>query len=144
LDKIPNHINGAYFKHFFVGKFLKTGFELPQYLLNKDDKKVLADKLLGENFCLLGWDVNPEDYLDTKTLARWKSMAGKKATFTAKANGAQVASSLVNESQEYKRLFEAGKKVLVVRPDKMMVINCSLKSLNSKLNKYMDRVGCTI
>ncbi|MEH6345648.1 MAG: FAD-dependent monooxygenase [Bermanella sp.] len=146
LDKIPNHINGAYLKHFFVGKFFKTGFELPQYLVNKDDKKVLADKLLGENFCLLGWDVNPENYLDAKTLARWKSMAGKKATFTAKQNGSEDASlsALVNESQEYKRLFEEGKKVLVVRPDKMMVINCSLKNLNSKLNKYMDKVGCTI
>ncbi len=142
LDKIPNHINGAYIKHFLIGKLFKTGFELPQHLLTKDDKEILADKLIGENFCLLGWDVNPEEHLDAKTLARWKSMAGKKAIFTGNQLAAQ--SALVNKSEEYKRLFAGGKRVLVVRPDKMMVINCTLRSLNRKLNKYMDKVGCTI
>jgi len=145
IDKIPNHINGGYIKHMLIGKLFKTGFELPQYLLKKNDQSILADKLLGDSFYLLGWNVNPEKYLEQETLQRWKSMAGKNATFASKLNGNKNLNDmlLVNEGEEYKRVFKAGKRVLVIRPDKMMVVNCSLKSLNRKLNKYMDQIGCT-
>jgi len=144
IDKIPNHINGGYIKHMLIGKLFKTGFELPQYLLKKNDQSILADKLLGDSFYLLGWNVNPEKYLEQETLQRWKSMAGKNATFASKLNGNKNLNDmlLVNEGEEYKRVFKAGKRVLVIRPDKMMVVNCSLKSLNRKLNKYMDQIGC--
>ncbi len=134
VDKIPNHINGGYFKHLLTQKVLKTGFE------------ILADKLLDSHFNLLGWDVNPEKYLDTKTLARWHSMSGKKVTFTddVSASKNNDASVLINKGQEYKKMLASGKRILVIRPDKMMVLNCSAKSLNRKLNKYMDQVGCTL
>ena len=146
VDKIPNHINGGYFKHLFTQKILKTGFEVPQYQLQKNDKEYLADKLLGSDFNLLGWGVNPETYLDTKTLARWHSMSGKKATFTDGISASKDSDGrvLINKGQEYKKLLANGKRILVIRPDKMMVLNCSAKSLNRKLNKYMDQVGCTL
>jgi len=143
MEKIPNHINGAYLKHTVVSKLFKTGTDLPQYILHKDDKPVLSDKLIDSSFYLLGWQVNPEKLLDEKTLARWHSMAGKKATFTHEAKE-EEASMLINPGQEFKKLLASGKRILVVRPDKMMVINCSAKSINRKLNKYMDRVGCTL
>ncbi len=146
MDKIPNHINGSYLKHRVVSKLYKTGIDLPQYTVSKNDKPMLSDKLIGGSFYMLGWQVNPEIYLDEKTLTRWHSMAGKKATFTDHAGAEQISSEpmLVNQGQEFKALLAAGKHIVVVRPDKMMVLNCSAKSLSRKLNKYMDQVGCTL
>jgi len=146
VEKVPNHINGGYFKHLTVSKIFKTGIEFPQHPLQKGDKPVLADKLIDEQFYLLGWNIDPEDFLTKKTLSRWHSMAGKKAIITEKNPDETNYDAPVfeNKNQEYKKLFSSGKRVLVVRPDKMMVLNCSAKSLNEKLNKYMDTAGCTI
>ncbi len=146
VDKIPNHINGAYLKHLLTQKIVKTGIEIPQYLLQKNDQEYLADKLLGSQFQLLAWGVNPEKHLDEKTLARWHSMAGNKVIFSDGPNAklGDDDNVLINKGLEYKALLASGKRILVIRPDKMMVLNCSVKSLNRKLNKYMDQVGCSL
>jgi len=144
MEKIPNHINGAYLKHHLVSKLFKTGTDLPQFVVHKDNKSYLSDKLLGGSFYMLGWQVNPENLLDEKTLARWHAMAGKKATFSHASKIHETDSVLINPGQEFKKLLAAGKRILVVRPDKMMVINCSVRSLNRKLNRYMDHVGCSL
>ena len=146
VDKVPNHINGGYLKHLTVSKIFKTGIEFPQHSLHLGDKEALSDKLMGEQFYLLGWNIDPEDFLTKKTLSRWHSMAGKKAVLTEKnADDKNIdAPVFENKSQEYKKLFASGKRIVVMRPDKMMVLNCTPKSLNEKLNQYMDEAGCTI
>lgn len=146
VEKVPNHINGGYLKHLLVSKVLKTGIEFPQHIVQKGTEASLADKFLGDDFYLLGWNLHPEDYLNKKTLQRWRSMGGKQATITEGNSMAQVENSVVleNKSQEYKSLFSSGKRILVVRPDKMMVIKCTPKTLNEKLNEYMDEAGCLV
>ena len=146
VDKVPNHINGSYLKHLVKSKLLKTGIELPQYQLMQGDKQALVDDFLGEHFYLLGWNQDPEELMDIKTRMRWQSMAGKKAIicdrFKKSINNGQ--SLLVDESKQYQSLFKNGKRFILIRPDKMMVLNVSAKQFIKRLNLYMNDIGCEI
>jgi 3-(3-hydroxy-phenyl)propionate hydroxylase len=146
VDKVPNHINGAYLKHVLVSKLLKTGIEFPQYWLEQEGKQALVDKYLGEHFYLLGWNQDPEDLLDAKTLARWQSMAGKKAIICDRYkksinNGNDL---LIDETKQYESLFKGGKRIILIRPDKMMVLNVTVKHFIKSLNLYMNEIGCEV
>ena len=144
LDKVHNHINGNYIKCRIISKIFNTGVEFPQHKLVKDNKKLLSDKLISEDFHIIGMNINPAHYLTEKTLSRWRSMLGKETIITDDKNKPEQEELLLDEKGQYKKLFKSGKNLVVVRPDKMMVLHCTIKNLDKKLNKYMDAVGCTL
>ncbi len=140
IDKIPNHINGSLIKNRIVSALLKTGVDFPQVTLkNSQGDNKLFDRHVTSNFYILGWNQQPDALLDSGTLKRWQAMGGDSLSIndiTAKGN------NLLDSKCEYKDLFKDGQRFIVIRPDKMMVINCSESQLNKKLNRYMNEVGC--
>ena len=144
VDKVPNHINGRYLTHLFKSKLFKTGIELPQHPLVQGDTTSLTDKCLTSEFYLLGWNRDPEAFLDKKTLSRWHSMGGQKAIICDRFkksinNGEQL---LIDKDKAYQSLFKSGKRFVLIRPDKMMVLNVTAKDLVKSLNLYMNDIGC--
>ncbi len=150
LTKIPNHINGGLIRNYFISRFAKTGVEFPQHTLETaDGTSALSDHLMGDNFHLLGWNCNAEKFLDANTLRRWRALSSRASTIT----DLQTSNSdsgcdnhgdiLIDRQQQYRALFSHGKRVVVLRPDKMMIINCKPKVLNRQLNQYLDSIGCT-
>ena len=97
---------------------------------------------MGDNFHLLGWNCNAEDYLDTSTRKRWATLSSCSSMIIDQAPPAESAHILIDRQRQYRRLFSGGNRVVVLRPDKMMIINCKPKDLNRQLNHYLDNIGC--
>ncbi len=144
LTKIPNHINGGLIRNYFISRLAKTGVEFPQHTLETaDGKNALSDHLMGDNFHLLGWNCNAEDFLHANTLRRWRGLSSQASTITDLQTLSSDCDTLIDRQQQYRDLFSDGSRVVVLRPDKMMVINCKPKVLDRKLNQYLDSIGCT-
>jgi hypothetical protein len=144
LTKIPNHINGGLIRNYFISRFAKTGVEFPQHTLETaEGKSALSDHLMGDNFHLLGWNCNAEDFLHANTLRRWRGLSSRASTITGLQTVRSDCDTLIDRQQQYRDLFSDGNRVVVLRPDKMMVINCKPKVLDRKLNQYLDSIGCT-
>jgi len=143
LNKIPNHINGSLVRNFFVSRFSKTGIEFPQHELEGINGEVaLSDHWMGDSFHLLGWNQDAEKWLDTRTLDRWQSLSPHRSIITGELSPSADKRTLLDRHGHYRELFGQGNRVVVMRPDKMMVINCKPLELNTRLNRYLDDIGC--
>ena len=140
INKIPNHINGSLIRNKIISAIKNTGYDFPQVSLkNPQGEKKLFDRHVKSHFYILGWNQQLHTLLDNHTAKRWHSMGGK---FQSIKSTTEDVDSLLDSNCEYRDLFKAGKRFIVIRPDKMMVIHCSAKQLNKKLNRYMNEVGC--
>ena len=138
-NKINNHINGSRLRNAIVKATLNTGYEFPQInLKNSLGEKKLFDRHVKSSFYILGWNQHPQSLLTSDTLDRWETMGGESLSI----NNLKTDQGLLDSNSEYQELFKNGKRFIVIRPDKIMVINCSAGQLNKKLNRYMDEVGC--
>ena len=138
-NKIINHINGSKIRHKVVKSLFNTGYNFPQTKLkNSQGEKKLFDRHVKGSFYILGWNTQPQNLLESNTLARWNEMGGDYLSI----NNTEAGQGLLDSNSEYQELFKNGKRFIVIRPDKIMVINCSASQLNKKLNRYMDEVGC--
>jgi 3-(3-hydroxy-phenyl)propionate hydroxylase len=144
VQKIPNHINGSLLRHALVSKFRKTGIELPQHSLDTTcGRRERSDKLMGCQFRILGWNLDPAHYLAKGTLRRWQEAGGKVSTLTSRESFETSGELHLDRSQHYRETFMSGKRVLVIRPDKMIVLNCTPQELDQKLNHYLNTLGCS-
>ena len=143
IEKIPNHINGSFLAHMFKSKLIGTGIQLPQHEVQINDAETPSDRVIGSDFYLLGWKTNPENFLSNETKKRWRSINGQKVMFVDDINRPNSKNSFVviDQHRHYKCLLKSGKRVLVVRPDKMIVKICSLKNLDQELNSYLNDIG---
>lgn len=149
LRKMSNHINGTTFRNWSVSKFRKTGFELPQFEVgDATGQRNLIDRFTGDHFYLIAMGADPTEMLTPTVLARWNAIGGRALRIeTEKADAAPYdctrpsKADLLDKAGHYKSLFEHGRRVLVVRPDKMIVINTSPPRLSIKLAEYLDRTA---
>lgn len=143
LRKLPNHINGSLPRHILVHKLFKTGVELPQFQLDTCcGMRAAADKLMGNHFQVIGWNRDPHDSLSSHTLHRWGQAGGKVTTLTSGENFDTRADLLLDRRQSYRDTFDSGRRILVLRPDNMLVLRCKPAALDQKLQRYMDSIGC--
>lgn len=142
IQKISNHINGGLLRHLFISLFRRVGSEFPQYRLGAaDGDQALFDDLVGNGFLLLSWQGSAWDHLGADTRARWESLGGACVTFIPGGVAGPDCGSLIDADNCYRETFKAGERCIVIRPDKMVVINCKAGALDKKLNRYMDRLG---
>lgn len=149
LRKMSNHINGTGFRNWWISRFRKTGFELPQFeVRDRTGQRQLIDRLIGDHFCLIAMGVDPTEMLTPAVRARWNALGGRALQIRPEEADAAPYDcmrpsklDLLDEAGHYKSLFELGKRVLVLRPDKMIVINTSPSKLSMKLNEYLDRTA---
>ena len=138
LKKVENHINGGYYRNILRRRLLHTGTEFPQLkITSRGGEQLMADKCLGDHFYLLGWNANPENQLKEGTRRRWQSIAGKSAVF---AESLPAGADFFDPESNYAELFQTGKRVMLIRPDKMIVIYCKPSQLDNQLSRYLDRV----
>ena len=141
---MPNHINGSFWRNLFVQKFRGVGAELPQAIVSDADGiSKPIDKFLGDQFFLVSWECDAENLLGSQSLADWKSIGGHSA-----ALGATICNTaglnLVDDSASYASLLANGERILVIRPDKMIVIACSSEHLEKQLTHYMQRIKLNV
>lgn len=141
IKKNPNHINGSSWRHHLRRRVLKLGTELPQYRLEDGVGTVLwMDDCLAGRFQLLSFNCAVESYLEPETLLRWSQLQGGFLRIGSRGRG----EPLTDGSGDYERLLDGGRAVLLVRPDKMMVLRCRPQQLDKKLNAYLDSLGCPV
>ncbi len=146
MRKLSNHINGPIFRHKFISNFKGTGFELPQYeVSDQSGKTCLLDKLLEDRFCLLGFDQNPSDQLREQTQQSWRDLGGiflEVNSSKAKGNASQESGCLcVSETHNrYAKFFGKGRKIKLIRPDKMIVRNCHSSQLDKVVSDYISKI----
>ena len=151
IKKIPDHINGSFFRHLLVHFLCKTGTRLPLFELNPPLYQKLShkpgssrnnpqniDARIGEHFCLCTWNSDAEAWLQADTLKRWNAIGGKSLCFSDKQRPVE---GIVDTAGVYKNLFASGERVIAVRPDKMIVLNCKPNSLDSQLRRYLDQTA---
>jgi len=144
FSKVANNINGSMIGNFLISKFKKVGFEFPQFLIkNQQGEKKLFDDATKGNFLVLSWGTNLKNILDNKTINRWRKVGGSLASFNLDSVSGQEQDdlSLTDENNHYRDFFFKGKRVVVIRPDKMVVINCKRSQLNQRLNQYLDQIS---
>lgn len=144
FSKIANNTNGSLIRHFFISKIMKVGFEFPQFFIkNSQGNKQLFDDATNDNFLVLSWGTNIANILDNKTILRWRKIGGSLASFNLDglSGKEQTDLSLTDDNNHYRDFFFQGKRVVVIRPDKIVVINCKKSQLNRRLNRYMDQIS---
>lgn len=142
IRKLPNHINGSLARHLLISKFRKLGTELPQFDLETCcGRRVPSDKLFDCKFRAIGWNTDPTTFLQESTLQRWRSMGGEVSTLTSGEKFETAGDLLLDRTQHYRETFAGGKRILVMRPDKMIVLNCRPAGLDKALNNYLDTIG---
>lgn len=161
LRKIVNHINGSLANHLTQCLGRPLGIQFPQWpLKDNEGQRRLSDSFLSEQFYLLGFGCRAEDFLSDSTRQRWRSIAGKTLVINRAdpiglksvginsgkvnyiATNSCASGEVIDCDSHYAELFKRGANIIVIRPDKMMVINCDKVLLNKRLNKYLDSIGC--
>tara|TARA_R110001592_G_scaffold229659_4_gene486336 strand:+ start:191 stop:1792 length:1602 start_codon:yes stop_codon:yes gene_type:complete len=139
LKKLPSHINGPLIHHYIRSAISGLGVEVPQYpLRDAAGDYVLLDRELRGCFQLLSYRCNPLQYLSANTLSRWQRLGGGQVEIES-SGGA----SLKDVDDSYRLLFKNRPSVIVVRPDKMMVLRSKPKHLDRDLNRYLDSISCS-
>ena len=149
LRKMSNHINGSGFRNWWVSKFRKIGFEFPQFGVHgHDGQSELIDQLIGDHFYLISMGHDARADLTPDALSKWQAIGGRALQIeTGPVNTSQnlrtcpVKSVLYDEVGHYKTVLQGGQRVLVVRPDKMIVISTSRSKLSVKLADYLDKIA---
>ncbi|MEM8861495.1 MAG: FAD-dependent monooxygenase, partial [Chloroflexota bacterium] len=142
LEKIPNHINGHFMRNAIVQRFGRTGVEFPQYTVEREDGSTgLSDRFIDDQFTILSWEEDAGQWLDGTTKERWKQLNGQIKVIAQRPQNSLNADLLIDQSGQYADLFHHGQRVVVIRPDKMMVIHCRPTQLNQKLTRYLNSIG---
>lgn len=142
IRKLPNHINGSLLRHFFISKFKKLGTELPQFDLETCcGRRLASDEIFGCEFRVVGWNTDPSSFLEGNTQSRWHAMGGQLSTLASDEQFSTKSDLVLDRAQHYREVFGHGERVLVMRPDKMVVINCRPARLDRALNEYIDSIG---
>ena len=139
LNKIPNHINGTLLSNFLKTRVAPTGIEIPQFLVTKADEQILSDEAIGDRFVLLGWEEDPKEYLSAQTLERWNRIHGACITVSVTGNPDGITENLYDPTAQFRSTFDDGKRLIMIRPDKMIIINSKPKDLDGKLSAWMDQ-----
>jgi 3-(3-hydroxy-phenyl)propionate hydroxylase len=135
MDKIPNHINGSLLKNFWISKTKGTGTWFPQYMLSYQGQTRPSDEWMHDTFYIASWNHNGADKISTTTQHRWSRLDGQFISIYEHDSG----KNLVDINHEYGEVFGTN-DTLVIRPDKMIVINCKSSDLESQLNVYLNRI----
>lgn len=144
IRKLSNHINGKWPRHSLIRKFRKTGFEMPQTTVEgANGETKLLDRFLGDSHYLVAFNQDPSDRLSESLMARWKSAGGHSLNLSIEGGNAPVdraCLTLTDHSGEYQELLNGGTQFLVVRPDKMIMVNCKAGQLETRLNHYLSQI----
>lgn len=131
MDKIPNHINGSLLRNMIISKAKGTGIAVPIPPAN-DGFKVF-DAVVGEHYCLLAKCEEDFAGLSAATRQRWQALGGK---LIALDRG-----DISNPDGLYDRVLKGGRKVLLVRPDKIIARRFDGKHLNRDVAAYLQEIG---
>ncbi|MEM8500469.1 MAG: FAD-dependent monooxygenase [Pseudomonadota bacterium] len=137
VDKIPNHINGRLFRHFWINKTRGTGAWFPQFPLTQGKDTKPSDAWIDSSYHIISWGSDAE--LGETTRQRWRDLGGKLFALGSNTQSANNPTLLADISGEFEKFF-GNKHCVVIRPDKMIVIKCTHAKLESKLNAYLDSV----
>lgn len=138
LKKLPSHINGPLIRHYLRNIISGLGVEVPQYALrNAAGAHVPLDGELNGRFQLLSYRCDALPYLSANTLSRWQALDGDQLAIES-GDGA----TLKDTDNDYRQLFRHRPSIIVVRPDKIMVLRCKPKNLDRDLNRYLDSISC--
>jgi 3-(3-hydroxy-phenyl)propionate hydroxylase len=145
FSKIKNHINGNLFRHIFMSKWQKTGFEFPQHLVaTASGKTHLMDHLINDHYYLIGINRDPAAALNPSLAARWHAIGGRFLMLEHRLPDQPTATPtsdhclrLVTQCESYKRFFTRPDTIIAIRPDKMIIVNCPSDQLESKLDRYL-------
>jgi 3-(3-hydroxy-phenyl)propionate hydroxylase len=135
MDKIPNHINGSLLRNFWISKTKGTGTWFPQYMLSCQGQAKPSDEWMDDSFYIINWNHNGSDEISPATQKRWSNLDGRFINIYEHDSG----KNLVDINHEYQEVFGKG-DTLVIRPDKMIVINCKSSELETQLNAYLDKI----
>lgn len=142
MHKIPDHINGGLLRHFLVNRLFQRGVSLPQHRVCKPGGELtLLDEFIEPKFYLLGWNTDPVQSLSKHNRERWQDFGGKALTLSAGSKAVAATSGLIDRQESYRDLFRSGKRLLLIRPDKMIVVNCRKSKINQCLSDYMEQLG---
>ena len=138
---------------------LMQGYEILQNSVYKEKpgpnvESVLIDDCLPNKFVLLSYGESclgdlSKDVLDDYCAFSGESIVIKNAAFNGGDQSRSLSNALGTYNEEtiydidnyYKSLFDDGKKVLLIRPDKMIVVCEDRKKANEALRKYMTSLN---
>ncbi len=150
MQKIPNNIKGylGVTQWGAVTDKVRVGFEFPQYRVKNDKSETLLfDDCVDDSFIILSWNDNPMDHLSSETVSNFTSVGGKFCVIKPEGSPAQskvngVSKIITDTSGQYQKLLKNGKNMVVIRPDKMVVINTQKEKLDKALKKYLQVSHC--
>ena len=135
LERISNHINGSPLLNYLTSRTTGTGVWIPQHIISLNGKKLLLDAAIPNTFCLISWHKPATDFFAPQTLARWRAFGGIESTISSQPTCQQLA-DVTGAYQEY--FLE--KPIVLVRPDKMVVLRCRWSEVDNLLNRYLDNL----
>ncbi|MBT8116121.1 MAG: FAD-dependent monooxygenase [Arenicella sp.] len=146
MRKMSNHINGSMMRHMLIRKIRGTGYEFPQQeVIDGHGETSLIDHCLGDTFCLIAYDQHPAASMSPTLITRWQSIGGQFAIIHSSKDNSEFsadalpeATSLIDIDGNYWLVFAGNKKIIGIRPDKMIVVNSSPAGLEKRLDKYLD------
>lgn len=152
IHKTQNNILGyKSLRHLSKGPDeLRLGFEFPQNRITtlENDRPRVIDSELGAYHYVVGYRCFADAYLSPNILAMFRKAGGKfccidsTPTTHQPINPDRRADLLVHDSQQaYASMLEHGNKLLVIRPDRMVVAITSPTKLEEDLRGYLKSLG---
>ncbi|MEM7100103.1 MAG: FAD-dependent monooxygenase [Pseudomonadota bacterium] len=148
LDRVPNHINGNWWRNQRVTRKLGTGvwIELANVScssgLSEQKESRPLDKWLGPSFYVLGWQQDPSSYLSDATLRNWRQMGGDFVSLGAD-QCSSVPVDLVDDEGVYADYFDNW-PVVVLRPDRMVLARTNWQHLEQVLVECINQMGAGV
>lgn len=125
---------------------LLTGFDLPQFRVSSADHEnpTAFDNLLGSHHYIIGFQCAPRQFLTPLSAQLFQAMGGRTCGIQSAANADQplpVDLQVCDSDGHYQQLLDHGRRLLIIRPDGMVVRITSPQSLDKDLANYMDSLG---
>lgn len=144
LRKVPNSIIG--FKALrYMNKpphIAQEGFEIPQHRIkNQQGETEFLDNSLAQAFTLVTFNEDASKYLSDETMAQFTDVGGQFCTIHPEGYvGPRYRDKAVYAlDDECRKMLKDGDRVLLVRPDRMVVVKTNLANLEASLKSYLRK-----
>lgn len=144
LRKVPNSIIGYKALRYMSKPPNKAmvGFEIPQHRVKNQQGDVeFIDVSLAQSFTLVSYNEDASQYISDETMAQFSELGGQFCTIhpTGYVGERYRDKAVYALDDECRKMLRDGDKVLLVRPDRMVVVQSDLAGLDEKLKSYLQK-----
>ncbi|MDI9244626.1 bifunctional 3-(3-hydroxy-phenyl)propionate/3-hydroxycinnamic acid hydroxylase [Marinobacter sp. CHS3-4] len=139
--KPANSFDNGFFKKRFATRALRPGTHLPQGLVRTESGVLLSDSVLGDQFLIVGFGVDPIQTLDADLLDHWKRTGGKCLQIGVHSQPPGQSEHFMEDLTNTFCQNGMRGNVAVIRPDKVIMASGPLAHASLLVREALTMMG---